>query len=116
MRITQWDKKFLMVAVGLMVFFLVDVTPVVATQYYCQAISDICNVERSAVTQTVGCMNTSDSWLCHLTVGKGINCKASSKEKNPPISDWYSPEHMCNDLCNVCSGGWSQKQGSGSTY
>jgi len=115
MKMTRMDKKSLMMVLVLIVFFLMDVTPGSAEQYYCQATYDICNYDRAALTLNVGCMN-SQSWVCTRTVGNAVECVAGSSIKTPPQNDWYSPLKMCDRLCNVCTSGWSLKQSGGSTY
>lgn len=114
-KIGSW-KEFLMLIIVFFVFFFVNAAAAVAEQYYCDADYNICNVSRSTLTQTVGCMNTGDLWQCNLTSGNSVKCQASSKEKNPPKTDWYNAPRMCDNLCNACPGGWKQKQSGGSTY
>lgn len=109
------NKKSLMMVIVLTVFFLNDVTPGVAEQYYCQAAYDICNYNRTTLTLNVGCMN-SQSWVCTRTVVNAVECFAGSLKKTPSQNDWYSPQKMCDSLCNVCTSAWSLKQSGGSTY
>ena len=115
MRISKMGKKSMMMVIVLGVFFLIDAAPGVAQQYYCQAASDICNYDRTSIALNVGCMN-SQSWVCTRTIGKAIECVAGSLKKTPSQTDWYSPQRMCDSLCDVCASGWSLKQGGGSTY
>jgi hypothetical protein len=115
MRISKLNKKCLMMVIMLIVFFLMDVTPGVAQQYYCQAASDICNYNRTALTLNVGCMN-SQSWVCTRSIGNTMECVAGPLKKNPSQTDWFNPQKMCDSLCNVCTSGWNLKQSGGSMY
>jgi hypothetical protein len=115
MRISKMGKKTMMVVMVLGVFFLMNVTPGVAQQYYCQAASDICNYNRTTTALNVGCMNSSQSWVCTRTIGNALECVAGSLKKTPSQTDWYNPQRMCDSLCNVCTSGWSLKQSGGSS-
>ena len=115
MRISKMGKKSMMMVIVLGVFFLIDAAPGVAQQYYCQASSDICNYNRTTLALNVGCMN-SQSWVCTRTIGNKIECVAGSLNKTPSQTDWYNPQRMCDSLCDVCTSGWSLKQGGGSTF
>ncbi|PKN19711.1 MAG: hypothetical protein CVU71_04885 [Deltaproteobacteria bacterium HGW-Deltaproteobacteria-6] len=115
MGIIKMNKKSLMMVMVLIVFFLMDITPGATEQYYCQAASDICNYNRTVLTINVGCMN-SQSWVCTRAIGSTIECVAGSLKKTPSQTDWFSPQKMCDSLCNVCTSGWSLKQSGGSMY
>jgi len=115
MSTATMDKKSLMMVMVLIVFFLIDVTPGIAEQYYCQEASDICNYNRTTLAINVGCMN-SQAWVCTRTIGNTIECVAGPLKKTPSQTAWYNPQKMCDSLCNVCASGWSLKQSGGPTY
>jgi len=115
MIVLKKNLKSLMMILLLIPFILMDAALCVAEQYYCQAAYDICNYQRTTLTLNVGCMN-SESWVCTRTVGGKADCVAGSLTKKPSQAYWDKPKEMCQELCGVCTSGWSSKPSGGSGY